>query len=212
MNNIPSELFQSFPNLTNLILRENSLNKWKTEFLQNADKLSYLYITENPIEVFPDKAFSLSPNLKTLAISFTNVKEFQPDVFEGLDELEHLELNNNPIGDKLTTDTFKWLKGSLRRLKLDDIGLKMISKGLFEGFENLDSLLLKDNLFTQIDATLLPPSLQSLEISEYQQVKIHNSTYQYSKIFYTAKKIQVLNAPETLQIIRVRRKPKKEEL
>lgn len=166
MSNLPKELIASFSNMSNLILRENDLEVWKAEYLENAELLKSLYITENPIGFFPDKSFAHCSDLSSLAISFTKVEYFQPEVFEGLPTLEILELNNNPIGDTLEAETFSLVKHHLKRLKISDIGLKTFPGGFFDGFGELTSLIIKDNLIVEIDARIFPQNLKTVEISK----------------------------------------------
>lgn len=164
MNDVPKGIISSFVKITNFILRENDLKQWKPEYLNNADTLRLLYITENPLVDLPDEAFVHAPNLTALAITFTQIKNFQSNVFIGLPMLENLDLNNNPIGNNLSVDTLEHIKKTLKRLRLDDIGLESFPTGFFEGFEKLDALFLKDNLFKEISAEIFPKTLRSVEI------------------------------------------------
>lgn len=170
MSDVPNGIISTFPTLSNFVLRENDLKNWKPEYINNADNLKLLYITENPLTSLPDKAFINSPNLSALAITFTQITYIQPNVFIGLTMLENLDLNNNPIGINLSTDTFKHLEKNLKRLRLDDIGLSNFPIGFFDGFEQLDALFLKDNLFIEINAEIFPNTLRSLEIREMMKI------------------------------------------
>jgi Leucine-rich repeat (LRR) protein len=168
MRDVPKGIISSFKNLTNLILRENDLKQWKPEYLEGGENLKYIYITENPLNELNDGAFINTPNLIALAISFTNISRISPDAFEGLTMLENLDLNNNPIGDELTTDTLSHVKKTIKRLNLADIGLNEFPTRFFEDFQQLEVLFLKENLFTQIDAKILPKTLKKIEISEFE--------------------------------------------
>jgi Leucine-rich repeat (LRR) protein len=166
MNDVPSGIFESFSNLSNLVLRENELVEWKAEYLTGGEKLQFLYVTENLITHLSGDAFDNAPNLRVIAFTHNKIVEIVPEAFTGLDSIEDIQLNGNLLGQTLKANMFNEISFVLKRLSLAENEIEEFPEGFFAGFNALVELNIRGNKFKEIDVKILPGSLTRIEVGE----------------------------------------------
>lgn len=171
MNDVPRGIFESFSNLSNLVLRENELTEWKGEYLVGADKLQFLYVTENLITHLNEDAFENAVNLRVIAFTHNKIVQIAPEAFAGLSYLEDLQLNRNQLAKNLQANLFNEISFVLKRLNLADNEIEEFPHGFFAGFRDLYELNIKGNKFKEIDVKKLPGSLTKLEVGKLRQIE-----------------------------------------
>lgn len=129
-----------FPRLRHLTLRENRLSQIQQDTFDQLRNLRFLDLSQNPIRVIVTGAFGTLEKLKTLIIEECYHLEFiSPRVFSGLNSLEMLKLN--------------------------DDGIRVLSKDAWEGLTSLLHLELSRNSLggaNDISATVNPQLNMSL--------------------------------------------------
>jgi Leucine-rich repeat (LRR) protein len=166
MNEVPSGIFESFGNLSNLVLRENELKEWKAAYLVGGNKLQFLYVTENQITSLPAKAFVEAPNLRVIAFTHNKIIEIAPEAFAGLSFIEDLQFNGNQLGLDLRANTFNDVSYVLKRFSLAENEIEEFPEGFFAGFRDLNELNIRGNKFKEIDVKILPESLKKIDVGE----------------------------------------------
>jgi Leucine-rich repeat (LRR) protein len=94
---IPSSIFSSRSNITQLYVNDVKLAKLKRVsilFGQNLEKVS---LSRNKISEISEQIFYNSINLRELDLSNNLLEKFSPNTFEKLKSLEKLDLSNNKI-------------------------------------------------------------------------------------------------------------------
>lgn len=179
---IPTEIFELFPNLQSLSLTARIKTVHKTD-LQNAHKLQNLLLANNELESIPALVFSAADNLEKLDLSFNRIHEIQDNAFAGSNKLKYLYLQRNAL-TKITRNAFSGLP-KLRSLILDHNEIEEIEDGAFN-LPNLKELginknklkILSDNMF------LGTPLLYKLQIKGNKLTHIGQSLYNLNGIEY----------------------------
>ncbi|CAJ0578953.1 unnamed protein product, partial [Mesorhabditis spiculigera] len=110
-----------------------------------ADKIEELDLSKNKLVTIESEAFADLNSLSKLHLNHNKLRRLPKDAFKGVeDKLHQLFLNSNDLRN-VEEGTFKSLK-SLRRLEMDYSKVK-ITKGLFEGMDNLEKLSLDGTTF-----------------------------------------------------------------
>lgn len=137
INVIHKNAFNDMPELTILLLNDNKLRYWNSEWFLNTPKLTTLNFAHNLIEFLPARAFQNvngahvvnGINVTTnIHLNSNNISYIDPAAFEGLEVLGWLFLHKNRIKN-IDERVFAGLK-QLDWLKLDHNELQCVSDDL----------------------------------------------------------------------------------
>lgn len=97
---IDVKLFETFSNLTKLILHNNKLTKIDAETFKKLPKLTTLSLNNNLIESIDEKAFEGCSNLTELYLHDNKINHVYRNTFEALNSIQIVSIfnNNNQIG------------------------------------------------------------------------------------------------------------------
>lgn len=149
------DAFSHMPNLTILLLNDNNLKRWDSDWFFNTPKLSTLNFAHNLIEFLPARAFKNvngvhvvnSVNVTTnIHLNSNNISYIDPAAFEGLHVIGWLFLHKNRVST-INSRTFESLK-QLDWLKLDHNRLRCIPDELVRLVPNV-KYYLEGNPLTQ---------------------------------------------------------------
>lgn len=90
LDGFPGEILTTFYKAKELILSENELSHWKPGYLENGEKLNWLYVAKNPITHLMKDAFIGAPNLETIEFIFCHLTNIEPNTFNNLPKLTTL--------------------------------------------------------------------------------------------------------------------------
>lgn len=170
----PIEIFETFPNLTDVKLIYSGIEKLKEDDFVNATNLKRLHLEMNNIHTIGRTVFTHLENLTVLALptnqitiiedfAFADLKKLlrlhleqnnltvlQENIFSGATNLTELFLNDNQI--KTIEDGALYLE-NLRELYLHGNDLKTLSPDLVTGAPSLRAIVLRRNQLTAIGET-----------------------------------------------------------
>ena len=154
-----------FPNLLELYLNDNNIEKVAEYTFAGLKRLQWLYLDRNQIGKIAENAFAGLESLRTLNLSGNQIWEIAADAFAGLKNLHHLYLNDNNI-EKVVADIFAGLE-NLRTLNLSGNQIWEIAADAFAGLKNLHHLYLNDNNIEKVVADIFAglENLQRLSLS-----------------------------------------------
>lgn len=109
-NFIPFVIFEKFPNLKSLTIKEVGLSEISSDDFVNAKSLTILNIENNNIGTLKAQSFSTLKNLLELDLSENKITKIEDGAFEGLLELQKLNLYANKIPDLDITKFTKFPK------------------------------------------------------------------------------------------------------
>lgn len=172
--------FDNVPNLKYLDLRENNI--YPADFfsfgnLSNLEILRFGYQkgTSNWIENRKIVIRNVYPELRYLDLEYANISALYSEVYNPFPKLTHLYISGNMIQsislNNILPDTLTYLNLSNNR----------ISEFLFEGLNNLLSLILDNNKISRMgsDITLYGlNALQNLSLANNQISVFNNNTFQ----------------------------------
>ena len=126
---IPQSLTTMFLNLTSLVIDECSINELKNGDLNYMTNLTFLQLSDTPLQSIAGDSFNGMSRLENLIIFNCSLKYLHPNTFLALNNLDYLELNDNDL---------EILDGNLLKnnKKLEDVylsrnKLKIIGRDLF---------------------------------------------------------------------------------
>jgi len=96
---IPSIIFEKFPHLKSLTIKDVGLTTIWGHFFVNAKALTDLHIEGNDIGTLESNSFSAAKHLQSLDLSDNNITKIEYDAFAGLTELTKLSLHGNKVAD-----------------------------------------------------------------------------------------------------------------
>ncbi|XP_078063145.1 uncharacterized protein LOC144489066 [Mustelus asterias] len=172
ISHITSEIFSQLPWLGVLDLDNNRI-RYNTGLVARSPfvNLTKLYIlklqSQQPygINIIPPEFFKGLVSLRDLYIG-NNKMSLSEDVFEDLVNLRMLSMSDSYNGvHSLSPRTFKNLQ-KLKRLNLENVGLRFMSVNIFGDLPNLRTLFLGKNAIQTINSTVLErlPSLAYLDL------------------------------------------------
>lgn len=145
---IPQSLTTLFLNLTSLVIDECSINELKNGDLNYMTNLTFLQLSDTPLQSIAGDSFNGMSRLENLIIFNCSLKYLHPNTFLALKHLDYLELNDNEL---------EFLDGNLfkNNKKLEDIylsrnKLKIIGHEIFTTLEYLKRINLTDNICINI--------------------------------------------------------------
>ena len=135
-----------FPNLEDLDLRWNTLNRMETNWFQNMANLEKLYLNGNQIETLDDaNLFTNCPNLTYLDLSNNRLRTINRGLFHDLYMLKYLHLSDNPELSSLDDGLFRSQFG-LTTIDLSRNNIKRLNlPRLFKSCRYLTHLDLSNN-------------------------------------------------------------------
>jgi len=107
---IPSVIFNKFPNLKSLIIKEVGLTGILSNNFVNAKTLTDLHIEGNNFATLKANTFSTVPHLQVLDLSENQIVKVEDGAFEGLNDLKKLVLYGNKVVNLDITQFTKLLK------------------------------------------------------------------------------------------------------
>ncbi|XP_041458667.1 uncharacterized protein LOC121410563 [Lytechinus variegatus] len=142
VQNIPTAMFRSVPQLTSL------------------------EITESDIPVLPYQIFQNLPNLQTLILRDNGIGIIPSGTLNGLTSLRSLDLSLNAL-TSLNESTFGAMH-SIRELFLQDNLITSVSRGAFSSMTQLQTLRLDVNLLRELRADAMPENaaLTTLQLAD----------------------------------------------
>lgn len=171
---LPPETLQGIPNLQELHLSNNGLEKLSAKFLLPVPQLKVLDLTSNALTQLPPGLFQGSATLHTLVLNQNQLEVLETSWLQGLKALRHLDLSGNhlrtlPSGllanftdlrildlgnNQLESLPSDLLRGPLKleRLHLEGNRLQALEEGLLEPQPNLSYLFLSDNRLATVAA------------------------------------------------------------
>lgn len=203
---IPSELFEKFTNLKNLIANGIQIEVIEESSFDKADNLEILRLSNNKIKELSHGTFQNMRKLKTLDLSRNKIEYIHPQAFYGTDSLERLYLSENNI-QKLPLTVFETLEKlsflSLETNHIEEIDVRMFHSNklikslglsnnsikelpheLFVNFENLTDLSVSDLRIDSLDlngteiTTLVirNTNLRNLTLSNFPKILVLNNS------------------------------------
>ena len=149
---LPNQIFQSFPNLLDLRVKDMNLLTIKRESFKNATQLKKFYAKGNGIQRLNENTFVEAENLIKVRLHDNAISFVDPNAFTNLTKLDELQLSRNFIYS-LHKDTFADLI-NLKILKLFSNLIETLEEGLFRNNLKLEAIELSINKITMIGSNL----------------------------------------------------------
>ena len=143
MSSVPQNIFQLFPNLSQLHLDGNHIGDIQGNEFEGSNKLELLNLSDNSLKNFNSGILQKASELVELDISYNELETLPQDAFVAVPRLERLHLQNNYL-QMLYSSTFEGL-GRLQYLFLHDNMLDGLQVELFNNMPNLTDLFLAGN-------------------------------------------------------------------
>lgn len=122
-----------------------------------APNLREINLSLNLVTALPRNLSHFAPNLEILNLSYNEIESISIDeTYSLLSSLRHLDISRNKI-HLIARDDFKHLRATpLEILNLAESGISLIEEGSLEGFDNLSSLSLANNILSHrnVESTL----------------------------------------------------------
>lgn len=150
---IISKLFETFPNVQNLLIDSSGLTRIQLNAFSNARELTTVVIIRNSIREIPARVFASSPRLRSLDMDTNRIENIDENAFDGLASLQLLYLDQNQI-NKLPTNVFRSLS-SLRTLFLQDNQLNSLDGSIFANNPQLFQVDIERNRINAIGRNFL---------------------------------------------------------
>ena len=229
LTRLDGQLLANLPTLSILALDNNLIERIEPEALSNTTQLQDLNLSGNNLPAVP---VALSPlvRLQSLDLGENRIVGFDHSVLEGMKELSSLRLLDNHIGN-ISRSTFAGLpslrilnlsknqiaameEGAfslnplLQAVRLDNNELTDLS-GLFHALPSLLWLNVSDNRLAHFDYSLIPKSLQWLdmhmnhipELGNYFQLDDQLSLQTLDASFNRLTELTASMLPDSLQIL-----------
>ncbi|KAJ8920391.1 hypothetical protein NQ315_005257 [Exocentrus adspersus] len=103
---IHSNAFNDMPNLLNIQLADNQIDRWDKNWFKNTPLLTRVSMQNNSISSLPNDAFKNLVGKKqfgklkltiNLVLSYNKINKIEPKAFSGLTEINNLWLDNNQL-------------------------------------------------------------------------------------------------------------------
>ncbi|XP_042227516.1 leucine-rich repeat neuronal protein 2-like [Homarus americanus] len=159
-------VFVHLKHLRDLDLSENQIEKLHDQALVGLSNLRILHLRDNRLTVIPAKNLALVSDLAELSLGGNNFTEIKEGDLQSMKTLKDLDLAGALLEGGLTEDSFKGLS-VLRKLKLEDCGLKSVPTAPLSSLGKLEELHIGHNLFVNLpsDAFRSNRNLHSLFVS-----------------------------------------------
>ncbi|MEQ2313994.1 hypothetical protein AMECASPLE_007517 [Ameca splendens] len=148
--NFPKGAFKLVPSLLVLHLENNAITKLEPGILTGAKGLTALFLTGNAIRTISPRALDQATGLDTLHLGRNKLKQVPTEALSKARNIKDLRLSGNLIR-WVGPNAFEPLKGSLKELYLDKMGLEKMSENSLAGVVlGLRSLFLEGNKLEQV--------------------------------------------------------------
>lgn len=170
---MPTQIFQMFPNLEDLLLNSAEIKDLTADRFVNATNLINLYLNFNKLENITAGVFPIASKLEEIHMASNHIKFVQPKSFENLTYLNTIDLQNNSI-EIIHQNTFAGLQ-SLTFLYLNMNCIKVIERDAFN-LSNLRELYLSQNKIRELPANIFvqSPKLKEIDLEGNQLIGIDN--------------------------------------
>ena len=171
LETLPAELISQNPDLQNIRVQNNRLLYIPDEFFVKEVLLKSIDFSNNQIKSLPKRIFFCKA-LVELVLANNNIEQL-PDL-SSLLNLESLLINNNKL---IKTPSISGLS-KLKTLNLSNNKLTNVELSSFSGLINVEQLILRSNIISQIPPTLFKDlkKLILLDISENQMTSFESLT------------------------------------
>lgn len=174
---IPNGSFRNFSSLQRLSLRGNQISSIsQTTFSGLETSLRILDLSANLLEQYP--TFERLTKIEDLNLSENDIISLPENAFEALPSVTKFNLHNNYLTD-LPPGTFGSISNILRYLYLSDNNIKVISRGVFDNLEVLETLDLSQNELQEIEEVFRNLSrLQQLNLAHNKISTVRQKSFQ----------------------------------
>lgn len=166
LDELNANIFSTLPKLEELNLSKNRIIRIDPNALTGLSNLRVLYLNDNSLSIIPSEAFEPLQVLAELYLGvnvFTTIKD---GAFERLSGLTSLDLKGAGLLN-ISSDTFRGLEASLRKLDISDNRLTQVPTGALNQLTRLEELILGQNNFESISNRALDGvyNLRHLDVS-----------------------------------------------
>ncbi|VDN18915.1 unnamed protein product [Gongylonema pulchrum] len=202
LKEVPAPAIRGFKQLMALHLHSNNITALEALSFMNLPLMNLLNLASNLISDVHKQAFLNVPNLRFLYLTGNQITEIRPRQFASFGQLEMVDLTGNQL-TKLQAEGFSDLQ-NIRQLYLGDNridtieprcftnssviilvlsknNLKELRKGMFDGLDKMQQLVLKDNQaviqFIDQNSFYSNPSLAMIDLSNNKLMDIPPSTF-----------------------------------
>lgn len=134
----PSEIFTTFVNLKQVILKNSGVVDFKKDTFEKATKLEKLSLADNDIEVIHENVFWGASSLEWLELQENKISELHDGAFSGLISLKFLYLVNNKL-THISEHIFDPLENIIN-INFSYNQLEFLPENLFMNNKNLQSI------------------------------------------------------------------------
>lgn len=129
LNLFPSNLDKVFNNLTEIYMRNSSLQEITQSDLKPFVNLNSLYLAFNKIKTLGENIFKFNPHLFVITVFRNQISEIDPSAFDGLDGLEVLFVGDNKCKTKFEfAETRAEVIDVINRIKAGECALTVAEK------------------------------------------------------------------------------------
>lgn len=179
----PIEIFDTFPNLTEVKLIYSGIELLEEDDFINATNLQRLHLEGNNIHSIGRAAFTKLTNLTVLALPTNQITKIEDFAFADLKHLVRLNLEQNNL-TRLQENIFSGLT-NLLELFLNDNQIETIEDGALY-LEKLEEVYLQGNHFKTLSPDLVTgtPALLSIVLSRNQLTSIGETFSKSPRLFF----------------------------
>lgn len=179
----PIEIFDAFPNLTEVELIYSGIELLEEDDFINATNLRRLHLEGNNIHTIGRAAFTILTNLTILALPTNQITKIEDYAFADLKQLLQLNLEQN----NLTVLQENVLSGltNLLKLYLNDNQIATIEDGALY-LENLEEIYLQGNNLKTLSPDLVTgaPDLRAIVLSRNQLTSIGETFSKSPRLYF----------------------------
>lgn len=199
----PIEIFDTFPNLTEVELIYSGIELLEEDDFINATNLQRLHLEGNNIHTIGRAAFTKLTNLSILALPTNQLTKIEDFAFADLKHLVRLNLEQNNLTG-LQQNTFSGLT-NLLELFLNDNQIATIEDGALY-LEKLEELYLQGNKFKTLSPDLVTgtPALLSIVLSRNQLTSIGETFSKSPRLFFIDLNDNQIQTVDWLEIASIR--------
>lgn len=164
LHSFPSEIFEYFPSVVDVRMRNQKIQELKDGSFLKAAQLKYLDIDSNAMESLMNNSFLGAENLEKLSLRDNLLHDIKYGAFMGLSKLQSLFISDNQI-EFLPETVFDPLT-SLRYLYLFNNSLTLLVGTIFQKNSNLKEIYLYKNKLNTISRNTFSnlPAIQRLDL------------------------------------------------
>lgn len=146
LDELSDAVFATLPKLEELNLSKNRINSIDPKAFNGLSNLRVLYLNDNSLSSVPSKALASLNVLAELYLGINAFTSIENDAFEQLNGLSLLDLKGAALMN-MSSETFRGLEKSLRKLDISDNRLSQIPTSTLSHLQRLEELVLGQNGF-----------------------------------------------------------------